>query len=217
MQDVGRRRGVLLLAAGSVAIAVGLAVAMVGRASAHCDTMSGPVVRDAQLALEDGKVDRVLKWVAASEEAEIRHAFSRALAVRGTSASARELADQWFFETLVRLHRAGEGEPYTGLKSADTPVDPVVEAADGALEHGNVDSVINALTAEVEKGIRSRFERAIEARRHADDSTEAGRAYVEAYVDYVHFLEQLHLLVSGQGPAHEPAGVHGAHAEGPAH
>ena len=41
-------------------------------ARAHCDTMDGPVVKDAKAALEKGDVTPVLKWVAKDAEPEIR-------------------------------------------------------------------------------------------------------------------------------------------------
>src|SRR5512133_3612252 len=84
-------------------------------ASAHCDTLNGPVIAAARLALEKGDVTPVLKWVKAAGEPEIRHAFEQALAVRTAGSQAKELADRYFFETLVRVHRQGEGAPYTGL------------------------------------------------------------------------------------------------------
>ena len=81
----------------------------------HCDSMDGPVVKAAQRALATGEVNHALIWVQAQGEAEVRAAFTKALAVRKLSPDAKDLADLYFFETLVRVHRAGEGEPYTGL------------------------------------------------------------------------------------------------------
>ncbi len=128
-------------------------------------------------------------------EPEIRAAFKQTLAVRKAGAEARDLADRSFFETLVRVHRAGEGAPYTGLKPADAPVEPAVHAADSALDGtGSVEAVIRLVTADIATGIRQRLQRAAEAKKHADDSVEAGRRYVEAYVEYVHYVENLHLM-----------------------
>jgi len=103
---------------GLIAVTVVLLVASPENASAHCDTLNGPVVTAARVALQRGDVTPVLKWVKSTEEREVRDAFRRTMAVRGASAEARDLADLYFFETLVRLHRQGEGEPYTGLKPA---------------------------------------------------------------------------------------------------
>ena len=82
---------------------------------AHCDGLDGPLVKAAQKALETGDVNLVLIWVQKKDEAEVRQAFQKTLTVRKSSAQAGELADRYFFETVVRLHRAGEGAPYTGL------------------------------------------------------------------------------------------------------
>ncbi len=172
-------------------------------ASAHCDTMNGPVVTAAKLALQKGDVTPVLKWVKPEAEAETRAAFKQALAVRKAGPQARELADRYFFETLVRIHRAGEGAPYTGLKPATTPVDPAVQAADKALDGGaSIDAVVKLVTGHIADGIRERWQRAEEAKRHANDSVEAGRKYVEAYVEYVHYVENLHLAASAAHSEH---------------
>jgi hypothetical protein len=42
----------------------------------------------------------------------------RKLCVRTLDLEAKALADRYFFETLVRLYRAGEGAAYKGLKPA---------------------------------------------------------------------------------------------------
>src|SRR5512134_4158625 len=102
---------------GSVmALVVILVLATAGNALAHCDGLDGPVVNLARQALDKGDVKIILPWVAADKEAEIRKAFDLTMAVRGKGAKEKELADMYFFETLVRVHRAGEGAPYTGLK-----------------------------------------------------------------------------------------------------
>ncbi|HXG52816.1 MAG TPA: DUF6448 family protein [candidate division Zixibacteria bacterium] len=168
---------------------------------AHCDTLDGPVVQDARKALEAGNVDRALIWVRKPDEAEIREAFNKTLAVRRLGAEARELADRYFFETLVRVHRSGEGEPYTGLKPAGSPVDPGIEAADRAVETGSVDALADRLGREVAETIRSRFSSVMAKKRHKDESVAAGRDYVEAYVAFIHQVEKLHALLAG---AHAP-------------
>lgn len=161
-------------------------------AQAHCDTMDGPVVQAAKVALEKKDVTPVLKWVKPEGEAEVRAAFDKTLVVRTKGDDAKELADQFFFETLVRVHRAGEGEPFTGLKPAGTRIEPTVRAADEALERGSVDKLVKQVTDEAAAGIRKRFAEASEKRKQADQSVAAGREYVAAYVEYVHFVEQLH-------------------------
>jgi hypothetical protein len=79
-------------------------------------------------------VNLVLIWVAKADEPEIREAFQKTVATRSLNRQARELADMYFFETLVRIHRAGEGEPYTGLKPAGRELGPAIPTADKALK-----------------------------------------------------------------------------------
>ncbi len=161
-------------------------------AQAHCDTLDGPVVMIASTALEKGDVTPVLKWVRADHESEVREAFGQTLAVRKLGPEARELADRYFFETLVRLHRAGEGEPYTGLKPAGTDLSPSVIAADRALQTGSIEELSNLITGTAREGLQKRFAYALAAKQHADDSVEAGREYVEAYISFVHYGERLY-------------------------
>src|SRR5512141_745701 len=120
-----------------------------GMLCAHCDTMNGPVVKAAQKALEAGDVNLVLVWVQKKDETQIKEAFQKTLAVRKLSPDAKKLADMYFFETLVRIHRAGEGVAYTGLKPADTQFDPGIEAADKALEIGSDEELLKQLTEAV--------------------------------------------------------------------
>lgn len=159
--------------------------------NAHCDTMNGPVVTAANKALETGNVNFVLIWVKQNDEAEIRMAFEKTLAVRKLSVEARKLADMYFFETLVRVHRAGEGVPYTGLKPAETAVDPGIEAADKSLETGSVDQLLKHLNEAVRTGIHQKFEQAMTKKKFKTDNVEAGREYVEAYVQFIHYAERL--------------------------
>lgn len=173
-------------------------------ALAHCDTLDGPVVADARLALAKGDVTPVLKWLRVNDEQEVRETFARALAVRKLDPEAQKLADSYFFETLVRIHRAGEGAPYTGLKAAGT-VEPVVAKADQALEQGSVDGLTRAIVAHTEEGIRERFQHALETKKHAQESVQAGREYVEAYVTYVHYVEGIAQVVHGSAHHGEAA------------
>lgn len=204
-----------------LALAYGLSMAalMLGArpAMAHCDTLDGPVVQDARKALAQGEVTPILKWIRPADENEIREAFRKTLAVRAKGAEARELADRYFFETLVRVHRAGEGAPYTGLKPAGSEVEPGIAAADRALEHGSADAAVELITRAVAQGIRERFEKAAAARAHKDESVAAGREFVEAYVTFIHYVEGIHAAASGAASPHgEGAEAHEA-AHGEAH
>ena len=173
---------------------------------AHCDSLDGPVLIEAKEALAKGDVTALLKWVSKDDEAEILRVFTQAVSVRKKGKEACELADRFFFETLVRIHRAGEGAPYTGLKPAGTTA-PAVAAADKALDAGSVDALSAKIGNAVRDGIRKRFAEVTEKKRHVNDSVEAGREYVAAYVEYVHFIEGIHNMVA-KGAAHAHGGEH---------
>lgn len=189
-----------------------MAVAVVslvpGRVLAHCDSLVGPVVQDARLGLEKGDPTPVLKWVNKEHEGEIRDAFKQTMAVREKGDDAKALADRYFFETLVRIHRAGEREAFTGLKPASN-VDPGIAAADKALQSGSAKELAKHMSTAVAEGIQKRFAVAVERKKHAADSVEAGREYVEAYVDYIHFVESVNRLAShGASRLHHESDAH---------
>jgi len=187
----------------AAAVAVGLGLLTAGSARAHCDTLNGPLVPEAKTALEKGDVTPILKWVKKDNEAEIKVAFAKAVAVRAKGPQAKELADQYFLETLVRLHRAGEGAPYTGLK--DEPVEPIVVMADKALTDGSADEMIKMVSGHMAKTIKAKLEKALEAQKNKDKSVEAGREFVAAYVTYVHYVEGIHTAIMSAGAHHGEA------------
>jgi hypothetical protein len=165
----------------------------------------------ARKALDTGNVNLVLPWVRSEDEGEIRGAFDQAQSVRKLGGEARELADTHFFETLVRIHRAGEGAPFAGLKPAGRDLGPAVPAADKSLENGSIEQVEKLLTDAIRKGVHEHFHAAASRRKFDPDDVKAGRAYVEAYVPYVHYVERL--WRDAQGAAHG----HGEHHAGHAH
>ena len=161
-------------------------------AVAHCDGLDGPVVQAAQRALETRNPALVLIWVQDKDEREIRTAFEQTLAVRGLSPQAKDLADRFFFETLVRVHRAGEGAPFTGLKPAGRDLGPAIPAADDAVRTSSVESVAQLLTHALQQRLREEFGRVMAAKTFRSDDLTAGRAYVNAYVEFIHFVERLY-------------------------
>lgn len=198
----------LMKAARALAVA-GIALATIAAtpapARAHCDTMDGPVVTAAKRALESGQINGVLIWVGPREEAQVRSAFAHALAVRKLGPQAMQLADHHFFETVVRLHRQGEGEPYTGLKPAGTDAGPAITAADGAVASGSAAELERVLVHAVRDGIRERLERVNAAKGFATDDVAAGRAWVAAYVALLHYAETVHGAAAGAAHGQEPA------------
>lgn len=182
------------------------------KVSAHCDGVDGPVVTAAKKALDTGDANLVLIWVQKKDEAEIREAFQKTLVVRKLNPEAKELADMYFFETLVRIHRAGEGAPYTGLKPAGRDLGPAIPAADKAIVDGKVEPVVKLLTDKMRDGINEYFKDAMAKKNFKKDDVEAGRKYIEAYVIFIHHVEGLYEAAKetthGHYPEHEEGKVH---------
>ncbi len=182
--------------------AVMFGILMIGAVSvqAHCDSEVGPVANDARKALEEENPDAVVIWVGEKQEPELRETYQKSLEVYEEGGKARNLAERYFVETAVRLHRQAEGKPYTGLKP-EGPLPPDVEAAENALETGRADHLIELLTDEMESNVRHWFERAREARQHRDEGVEVGRAYVDVYVKYIVYIHGLYGAITA-GPEH---------------
>jgi hypothetical protein len=174
------------------AVAIALLCLTPARAFAHCDGLDDPVVKAAQRALETRNPSLALIWVQEKDEREIQNAFEQALAVRELSPQAKELADRFFFETLVRVHRAGEGAPFTGLKPAGRDLGPAIPAADEAVHVGSVEPVRQLLTEAVQRQLRAEFAQVMAAQTFKADDLAAGRAYIKAYVEFIHFVERLY-------------------------
>lgn len=202
-------RGILLVAVA----AVGIIALMPDPAYAHCDGMDGPVVKAAQEALAKNDVDLVLIWVGKSDEPAIRRAFDQTVTVRKLGPQAKELAETYFLETLVRVHRAGEGAPFTGLKPAGRDLGPAIPAADQALKSGNLDLLANLLAERVRVGLQDRFKRVRAAKNFPEHDLGAGREYVATYVTFIHYVEGLYEAATGRVEGHYPEGAEDADNE----
>ncbi len=192
------------LAAG---FALAAALAWAAPAQAHCDTLDGPVVGAARNALDTGNVNLVLVWVQQKDEAGIRDAFQKTRNVRKAGGEAKALADMYFFETLVRLHRAGEGAGYTGLKPAGM-VEPPVAAADKAIETGNLQPLGKLVSDRMEKGLHGHFEQVMAKSKYNPNDVEAGRAYSSAYVEFTHYAERVYNAAEITAPEAVAAPAH---------
>jgi hypothetical protein len=156
------------------------------------------------VALETGDIDAVLIWVQDEHEAEVLNAFDRSVEVRALGDAATELADMYFFETVVRLHREGEGAPYTGLKPAGTDIGPAIPAADHALESGSLNDVMELLTGTVRAGVNEHFGDALSKRDFSSSDVAAGRMYVASYVEYIHYVERIYDAATSPAAHHFP-------------
>jgi hypothetical protein len=170
----------------------------------HCDALDGPVVRAAREALEHEDVDVVLPYVSAAGEAEVRRAFELATKARTQGAEAREVADLHFFETVVRVHRAGEGAPYTGLKPAGLEVGPAIPLAERAIESGDAAPLRDLLVDALRTEVAERMSALTELRRHANEGIGPARSYVSAALGLQVWSHKLLAAIHAEG--HEEAG-----------
>jgi hypothetical protein len=173
--------------------------------------MDGPVVLAAKRALDAHDPTLALPYVKQEGEHEVLAAFERTIAAHNGDPKVNELADLYFFETVVRVHRAGEGAPYTGLKPAGLGFGPVVPVAERAIETGSPDELIRVLTDKVRREIVERFGRAMDLKRHADEDLATAREYVEAMLGLEVWSHKLYNCASA-GPHDEHGEAH-EHAE----
>jgi len=159
--------------------------------SAHCDSMEGPVVKASIKALETGNINYVLVWVRAEDEKEIKEMFAKVNKIRSLSPEVKELADMYFFETVVRVHRMGEGVGYTGLKPAEYKPEEGIEAADIAIEKNSVENILSHLDEKYHSKVKELFDDLQSKKNYNVDDVKAGREYVGAYVHFIHYVEGL--------------------------
>lgn len=173
-------------------------------ADGHCDTMDGPVAQAVQAALERHEVSVVLKWVDPAHEDEVKRLFDSVNEVRGKSPEVQRLVDRLFLETVVRFHRLGEGEPFEGVEPAGTDPGPAIRGVDDALATGKLEPLSDRLVKLLVEGLRVRFDQTRSLRRASEKDVESGRAYVEAYVQLMHYVEEVDGLVNRPLALHGP-------------
>lgn len=176
-------------------------------AQAHCDSLDGPVAKAVQKALETGNVNPVLAYAPATAEAEIRTALEKSRKVRGLGSDARALADQSFMETVIRLHRAGEGAAYTGLKPAGADYGPVIPSAEHAVETGDLTRLRAVLNQEIDHALRERLAQVRALQKASLEPTTAAevphaRERITAELGFVTFAETIRQAVHGRGAEH---------------
>lgn len=171
----------------------------------HCDSIDGPLVTAAAKALDTNDARAVLPFVPKEGEAEVTKAFAQVTAARALGPEAKEVADRYFFETVVRIHRAGEGAPYTGLKPAGLDVGPVIPVAERAIAAGAPDALVELLTGELETEIRERFAEMLRLQTRADGDLAANRAYVAAMLGLQVWAHSLHQSIHSHPHEHAHA------------
>jgi hypothetical protein len=162
------------------------------RLFAHCDGSDGPVVKAAADALQRNNVNLVLIWVQEKDEEEVINAFESSLKIRELSPEAKDFADKYFFETVVRLHRTGEGESYTGLKPAGRDLGPVIPLADKSIKDGTLKELGEFIIHRVNEKLNKSFGNVNILKNYSSEDIIEGREFVEAYVKFIHYAEKVY-------------------------
>lgn len=178
------------------------------KASAHCDTMDGPTAIDGIKALETGNINYAYKWILPAYEHELHEIFDLSRKVRVLGPEAKELADRYFLENLIRIHRAGEGAPFEGLKPSGTPIDEKVAAADKSIEIGNLSPLKGLVSHEELHALEEKFQKAIALKEFDVNDLAAARTYVEAYVSFFKMAEGEEHNHGQHGHGHEQGHSH---------
>lgn len=205
-QKRSKRSSLVILAVLVVGVLIS-ALAIPRPAQAHCDSEKGPVATAAHQALEKGNVKLILPYVKPESENELTAAFKQTLEVRKSGGKVMELADRYFIETAIRLHRAGEGAAYVGVTDEATP--KAILVADKAMASGSLDETYKLLDQQIKAGIQEKYDAVVTARKNAEKlgTVEAHRERVEAELIFEKYIYELSTLATAAEP----------HAEGHTH
>jgi hypothetical protein len=191
------------------AVALAIVVGASGAARAHSDSEDGPVAKVVQRALETGNLNLVLPYAPASAEAELKATFAEARKVRTLGPDARKLADRSFLETTIRLHRAGEGATFTGIKLAGINYGPMIPAAERAIETGDLEAIKAVLIEGIDHVLGEKLAHVRELGKVTSepanyDQVAAARERISAELGFITFAEGVHQAVLGKtAPHHE--------------
>ncbi len=184
-----------------ILIALGLGL-LPQNSFAHCDSYDGPVIKDALKSLENNNPDLVMKWVDAKHEKEIKELFYKTMKYKSGDQEVYDLLEKYFLETLVRVHREGEGEPYTGLKPAGS-TKQIIKLTDIALAEEDFEGFFLKFNEHVEAILKEKYEKVAQLKKVKNQSVQKGREYVAAYVDYTHTIVKMHDILEHTGDAHD--------------
>jgi hypothetical protein len=73
--------------------------------------------------------------------------------------------------------------------------DPAIVMADKAVAQGSLGAIEKSMTTQLKK----RFEEVMHAKEHASHNPEAGRHYVHAYAEFVHYVLRMHQSAAASG------------------
>ena len=185
-------------------------------AQAHCDSADGPVVTAAKQALEKNDVNLAFPYVGPQYEKEVAIAFDKAMAGGAAGGEARAVAEIYFAETTVRLHRATENAPYNGIQPAGQNYGPALPAAEKAIETGNTEELKRVLNEAVSKQVDEQYRNVTAKKVEPNASVNDKRESIEAQFGFEKYALGLYESAMGKKVATGDSHGEGATASGPA-
>jgi len=166
--------------------------------STYCDTMDGPIVTAAELALEMENINYILPFVKKEYETELKDAFDKSVTVRELSGEAAEIADYWFFETAVRLYMLGAGKSYSGIKQSGLNRKHIILKAQDAVENQDKTALETFLMDSLRDAIETKYEMVISKNTYDINDTEAARDYLNSLMDFIDFSKEILKIIESQ-------------------
>ncbi len=161
----------------------------------NCDSMGGPVVKAAEMALEMENVNHILPYVNEEDENEIKSAFEKVSFVRELNEDAAELADYWFFETVVRLHLKGKNEPFHGIKPSKGDLSPIMRKAKIAMDEEDLTDLFEFLSAKLENEMRKRFMEVLNSKDYDFNEVDEAREYINSVIEFVSYVDDINRFI----------------------
>lgn len=166
------------------------------------DMTNGPVMGAAKMALDKGNVNYVLIWVPEESENKLKNLFEKTFCESRAGKDMEDIAINWYFETVKRLHRAGERRLYTCMNPDGSDERSVVPKVKRAIETGEADEIIGFIPKTKEHDFRHRLHHLIEKKNYDVNNVAAGREYVAEFIDFIIYLH--HFCTSSSGESGHP-------------
>ena len=200
LAEKSRKKTTMMKMAGILVMMLMFVTFTAKQSYAHCERENGPVAVAAKEALKSEDFSKVAIWIGEEQEEELKNKFRQSLSVYHKGGDSKELATEYFMSNAVRLHRAAEGMPFTGLKPAQAAAKDI-QVAEKALKTGNLDPVMDMFSSKMEDEAQKWFQKALEAKKNKDESVKAGREWADKYVKYIIYLHKLYQKIEA-GPPH---------------
>jgi hypothetical protein len=162
------------------------------------DLGEGPVIKAARRALKTGNMNYVLVWVPEESEKKLKNLFEKTFCEQRAGKDGQNIAIGWYFETVSRLHCAGERALFTCMKNAGPDESTVILKAERAIETGDEKEIAEFVPKNYEDDFRHRFRDVMEKKNYAMNNVTAGRVYVAAFIDFIRYLHHTSASIPGK-------------------